>query len=394
MKVLHLYSGNLYGGIETLLSTLARLRHLAPEMQPEFGLCFHERLWDELAATGAVVHDLGPVRISRPWTVGRARRRLRRVLVSSGPDVVVTHDSWPHAVFAPVVRRARVRLVHLVHGGLNGRHWLERLAGRTAPEMAIANSRFTAGSIGQVFQATRVETWNYPVSPPADRPSRTKIRGTMETSEETVVILQASRLERWKGQAVHLEALGSLRDLPGWECWLAGGVQKAGEAEYLAELRAIAERYGITERVRFLGHRTDVADLMAAADIFCQPNTGPEPFGIVFVEALHAGLPVVTSGFGGAAEIVDQDCGVLTTPGDAADVAGAVRNLIGDPGLRRRLGAAGPGRAEALTNTSRQLEALYALLRSSALGGESDRNPGPLESRGPGISTGPMGASR
>ena len=52
MKVLHLSAGNLYGGIETLSTTMARLRHLAPGMEPEFGLCFRGRLWDELVASG------------------------------------------------------------------------------------------------------------------------------------------------------------------------------------------------------------------------------------------------------------------------------------------------------------------------------------------------------
>ena len=73
LKVLHLYAGNLYGGVETLLATMARLRHLAPGMESEFGLCFHGRLWNELVSTGVAVHDFGPVRLSRPWTVLRAR---------------------------------------------------------------------------------------------------------------------------------------------------------------------------------------------------------------------------------------------------------------------------------------------------------------------------------
>ncbi len=76
---------------------------------------------------------------------------------------------------------------------------------------------------------------------------------------------------------------------------------------------------------------------MAAADVYCQPNTGPEPFGIVFVEALYAGLPVVTSGFGGAAEIVDQTCGVLTPPGNCKAVADALRSLILEPSRRGAL---------------------------------------------------------
>ena len=181
--------------------------------------------------------------------------------------------------------------------------------------------------------------------------------------EGTVVILQASRLERWKGQAIHLAALGLLRDLPGWECWLAGGIQKAGEAQFMDELRSAVERAGIADRVRFLGQRADVPRLMAAADVFCQPNTGPEPFGIVLVEALYTGLPVVTSGFGGAAEVVDQTCGVLTTPEDPEAVAAALRGLIQDPSRRRALGEAGPSRAQSLCDPARQLNAVAALLR-------------------------------
>ncbi len=366
LKVLHLSAGNLYGGIETFLTTLASMRHLAPGMEPEFGLCFHGRLWDDLVATGVKVHDLGPVRLSRPWTVGRARGRLRQVLPDHRPEVVIAHDSWPHTVFAPVVKRASIRLVHFVHGQPNGRHWLERWASLTPPDFVLANSRFTAGSVGNVFPGSRVEVWHYPIAGPVlEAPVRAEVRAELGTPQETVVILQASRLERWKGQAAHLSALATLRDIPGWECWLAGGVQKAGEGEFLAELRTTANRAGITDRVRLLGQRADVPRLMAAADVFCQPNTGPEPFGIVFVEALYAGLPVVTSGFGGATEIVDETCGVLTTPGDPEAVAAALRLLIRDTSRRRSLGAAGPNRAESLCHPGRILRRLNALLKAS-----------------------------
>ncbi|MHB1557190.1 MAG: glycosyltransferase family 4 protein [Isosphaeraceae bacterium] len=363
MKVLHLYAGNLYGGIEVGLTTHARFRHLAPGLEPEFGLCFRGRLWDDLVATGAAVHDLGPVRLSRPWTVGRARGRLRRVLADSRPEVVVTHDSWPHTVFAPAVRRSGARLVHFVHGLPSGRSWLDRLARRTPPDLVVTQSRFVAGSVGAVFPGVPVDVWHTPAPPPAVKnTARSEIRSELGTGEETVVILQASRLERWKGQAVHLEALGRLRDVAGWECWITGSPQKAGEAEFLAELESAAERSGIAGRVRFLGLRKDIFPLMAAADIFCQPNSGPEPFGIVFVEALHAGLPVVTSGFGGAVEIVDSTCGILTEPGDANAVATALRGLIEDAPRRRALGAAGPKKAESLCDPGRQLNAVANLL--------------------------------
>ena len=287
MKVLHLYAGNLYGGIETFLATMARSRHLAPVMEPAFGLCFRGRLWDELVATGVPVHQFGSVRLSRPWTVSRARRRLQEVLGASRPEVVVTHDSWPHTLFSPVARRAGIRLVHFIHGNATGQKWLNRLASRTPPDLVVANSRFSAALVQNVFPAARVEPWNLPVAQrDADKTARAAVRAELGCPDGTVVILQASRLERWKGQAVHLAALGLLREVPGWECWLAGGVQKSGEGRFLNELRSIAERVGIADRVRFLGQRADVPRLMAAADVLCQPNTGPEPFGIVLVEAL------------------------------------------------------------------------------------------------------------
>jgi glycosyltransferase involved in cell wall biosynthesis len=235
----------------------------------------------------------------------------------------------------------------------------------------MANSLFTAESAKAVFPDSRIETWHYPVARPGvDRLVRAQVRAELATADEAVVILQASRLERWKGQAIHLEALGLLRHIPGWECWLAGGPQKAGESQYLVELRLATKRAGIGDRVRFLGQRADVPRLMAASDVFCQPNTGPEPFGIALVEALYAGLPVVTSGFGGATEVVDHTCGLLTPPGDAVSVAEALKSLIHDPSRRQALGAAGPARAGSLCDPARQLSAAAALFRAVEVGSE------------------------
>jgi glycosyltransferase involved in cell wall biosynthesis len=368
VRVLHLSAGNLYGGIETYLATLARERLLVPDMEPHFGLCFSGRVRDELSATGAGVHDLGPVRLSRPWTVLRARRRLGRLLRDTRFDAAVAHGCWPHAVFAPVVRRAGVRLVHAVHGELGQPTWLDRWATRTAPDVVIANSRFTATAAAKLFDRSRVEVAYLPVAPPAlDRAAtRREVRAELGTSADAVVILQAARLEEWKGHAVHLETLGRLRDVPGWEAWFAGGAQKAGETEYLADIQRRAARLGIVDRVRFLGQRSDVPRLMAAADVYCQPNAGPEPFGLVFVEALFAGLPVVTSAFGGAVEIVDETCGVLTPPGDEAAVAVALGRLIEDAGGRRALGEVGPRRAGELCDAGTAIRRLAELCRPRA----------------------------
>src|SRR5947209_3442579 len=79
-RVMHVNSGNLFGGVETILVTLARSRASFPAMEPHYALCHEGRLSRELLAAGAPVHILSEVRISRPWTVRRARRRLRDLL--------------------------------------------------------------------------------------------------------------------------------------------------------------------------------------------------------------------------------------------------------------------------------------------------------------------------
>jgi glycosyltransferase involved in cell wall biosynthesis len=195
-----------------------------------------------------------------------------------------------------------------------------------------------------------------------DGAERSRLRAELGAGEGDVVIVQTSRMQGWKGQRLLLEALGRLRQLPGWRAWVAGGAQRPEEEAYLAGLRAQAQILGLTERVRFLGQRSDVPRLLRAADLHCQPNTDADSFGIAFVEALQAGLPVVTTAMGGPLEIVDATCGVLV-PAEPAPLAEALRRLIEDPGTRARLGAAGPARAATLCDPSVYLRSLDEALR-------------------------------
>jgi len=102
MRVLHIHSGNLYGGVETILTTLARRADACPELQHEFALCFEGRLSRELADMGATAHPLASVRVSRPVSVIRSRRQLQRLLSEKRFEALVFHSAWSHAIFAPV----------------------------------------------------------------------------------------------------------------------------------------------------------------------------------------------------------------------------------------------------------------------------------------------------
>jgi glycosyltransferase involved in cell wall biosynthesis len=169
-------------------------------------------------------------------------------------------------------------------------------------------------------------------------------------------------MEAWKGQTALVEALAALADVPGWTAWIAGGAQRPAERVYVLSVRRAVTAAGLEPRVRFTGERADIPRLAAAADIYCQVNRDPEPFGVAFVEALGAGLPVVTTAAGGAPEIVADDCGRLVAPGDATALTTTLRELIESAPLRRALGGRGPARARALCDASTQLDRLIEIL--------------------------------
>jgi glycosyltransferase involved in cell wall biosynthesis len=363
MRLLHIYGGNRYGGVERLLATLAQRRVEAADVEQRFGLCFRGQLRQELEAAGAAVADLGAVRVSRPWQVARARRRLRRLAAQAPPDLALCHAWWSYAIFAPALRRARVPVGLWVHNRVTGRGWLEAWARRRRPEFAITWGTTMAESLQTMFPGLRTEIWRPPVEPPPPlgASERRRIRHELGTEEHTPVILQASRLEAWKGQGLLLEALARLDRARPWTAWIAGGAQTAEEARFAAELRTQAQALGVAGRVRWLGWRRDMGTLMRSAEIFCQPNTSPEPYGLVFVEALAAGLPVVATAGGGASEIVTADCGSLTAARPEG-VAAALETLIEDEPRRRRMAEAAPARAAALCDPARQMRAFPALM--------------------------------
>jgi glycosyltransferase involved in cell wall biosynthesis len=362
MRILHIAAGNLFGGVETMLLTLARQSGLCPEIAASFAVCFEGTLSSELRRTEAPVHVLGEVRASKPWTIWRARRKLLEILDQHLCDMVICHSAWPHAVFGPVIGKAGVPLLTWLHNPAGGTHWVERWAGRTRPDCVICNSQFTAGTANSLFPNVPIEVVYCPVAETENSTChRAQVRAELSTSGSAVVVIQVSRWERLKGHLIHLEALGKIRQLSEWVAWFVGGAQRPSEARYLEEVKQRARQLSLTDRIRFLGQRADVPRLLAAADIHCQPNTEPESFGISFVEGLQARLPVVTTAIGGALEILDDSCGILTRPGDAEGLASSLRLLIGRSDLRLRLGRAGPARAKALCNPERQASRLYAL---------------------------------
>lgn len=367
IRVLHVNSGRLYGGVEVVLEALHC--HRTAAVEHDFAVCVEGRSAERLEAAGATVHRIGPARSSRPLSIARTRRTLRSVLRRGGYDVAVVHLAWTQALFGPAVRSVGIPLVSWYHDPTLSR-WqpLDAWARRTPPDLMLCNSRYSAGLMAPYYPRVPIEVLSYPVAPPRPRPDgeRAATRAALGIADGTTVILQASRWQPHKGQLEHVEALGRLAARPDWVCWMTGAPQQPEEAAYQDQVRTAAKRLGIADRIHFLGWQADLDRLRAAADLYCQPNALHEPFGLAFIEAMYAGLPVLATRMGGPAEMIDPTCGALVEPGDVAGLAGALERLIADPAERARLGTSGPVRAAVLCEPALVMDRLDAILGRAA----------------------------
>jgi glycosyltransferase involved in cell wall biosynthesis len=111
-------------------------------------------------------------------------------------------------------------------------------------------------------------------------------------------------------------------------------------------LRAFAAEAGIADRAHILGHRGDIPDLLAAADVYAMPSLW-EGLPMALLEAMFAGKAIVASRASGIPEAIDEGKdGLLADPGDEVQLATALGRLITDANLRNRLGTAARARAE------------------------------------------------
>jgi glycosyltransferase involved in cell wall biosynthesis len=357
VRVLHVNGGVLYGGIERMLANFAATKR--GRVRQAFAIPQANPLFRELRDLNVEVVPLPRARASRPLTVFRARRQFDALLATQDPGVVILHGSWAHAMFAGVARR-RAATAFWQHAPMMTRTWLDRWASRIPPHVTIANSRFTASM--PLFRSLPANVIYCPVMPTRTPTSseRAAARAELGAEESDVIVLMAARFEAWKGHGVLIEAARRIGSGTNLKLWIVGGVQHSREREYFEQLQRAAATTATP--ILFLGQRNDVQRLLTLGDVYCQPNTAPEPFGLAIAEAMSAGLPCVVSRSGGAAELVDDRCGVLATPGNADEIAAALVRLAADPASRAAMGRAARSRAATLTNPADRLDQLASAL--------------------------------
>jgi L-malate glycosyltransferase len=281
--------------------------------------------------------------------IARSRAEIRRL--AAGCDADIVHANSVRAGLMAVAwgrRRPRV-VVHLRDCLPRSRTagCVRRVIDRGA-DAVIANSEHTAASFRVPGPRARLVALHDFLDLEAYRPGRTDAtaaRRRLGAQPEATLIGVVAQITPWKGQDDAIRIVHLLRDRwPGLHLLIIGSAKFASAAtrfrndEYLMALHRMVETLGLAGRVRFLGEREDVPELLAALDAVLVPSW-EEPFGRVVVEAMAMGLPVLATRVGGPAELVtDGRDGLLLTPRDPRSWADALDRLLSSPGALAAMG--------------------------------------------------------
>lgn len=305
----------------------------------------------------------GPVRGHRA-----AVRRLREIVSGGRYDVVHAHGLRA-GIDAALAARGLCPVVltvhNVVHPDVAGK--LKHLAYARAESLAVGLTDHTFAVSADIAAHLRrrlgargkVEVLYLGIGdPPRVARERTAVRAELGVGEDEGLVVTASRLAPQKALPVMFEAL-SLTRTPFVLALLGTGPQEQ-------ELRRLAAERGIADRVRWLGFRPDVADYVAAADVFCLSSVW-EGVPLAAQEAILLGVPVVATAVGGMPELVeDAVTGRLVPPRDPAALAAALRQVLANETLRKTFADGARASLQERFSTERMLARLAAEYRDRA----------------------------
>lgn len=308
-----------------------------------------------------------PAATKNPARILWNARSLARMIVTENVDVVHARSRAPAWSARLATRRTKTSFVTTYHGAYSeeGRFkkWYNSIM--ASSDAVIANSNYTRDLIQSRYGTDTaklhviyrgLDASNFdPKAVTGDR--RSDLRAAWGIGDADIVVLNLARLTAWKGQGVLIDAIKQLADdqdgaLKGVRVIFAGGDQ--GRVRYRAELEAQIAAADLGQICQLVGHVTDTAGALAAADIVVVASTEPEAFGRAAVEAQAMGCAVISTNHGAPPETVlaepgPDQTGWLVPPGDASALADTLHEVLQlTPETRRAMGL--KGRAHVVEN--------------------------------------------
>ncbi len=345
LKVLYFTENSGFGGTEKILLTIFAGLDRA-RWEPV--LVHRPRSGFEELAKGA--RDLGV----RVWVVPQMKGKrdaawvlpVARELRAERPAVFHAHRTVPndcsYGLLAAVFARVPAIVVTqqlFAETYSPGRRLQEKLLS-AGVDRYIGVSHEVARKLrpGCLFPGRKVQViHNATPLAPFGRPVNMALRAELRRGTERPLVLAVARLDnRHKGLDFLVSAAARVPEAQ---------FVFAGDGPDRASLEEQALSLGVDDRMTFLGHREDIPDLLASCDLFVLPSLY-EGLPVSVVEAMAAGKPVVASAIGGTDEAVEHgQTGLLVPPGDPEALANAIRTVLSDSALAKRMGAAGRARA-------------------------------------------------
>ena len=348
LRIIHVVSSLGVGGMERMLLQLASAQQSAGHQVAILALRGGP-LQHEAATRSLRTHVLGGGRFARVVSASR-------VFLAAQPDIVHVHNptSLHYAVLSKMTPRASI--IVTLHGDQDtharlGSNFEWRL---TSSAVVVSNAALTTLRLSRC--AGPLTVIHNGIESTSIAASGTKAR--LENHDVLVGVMVA-RIDGRKGHGTLIRGLHDLKNSGiNIRVLVIGDGAERGKVEQHARALALNEKH-----IQFLGRRSDIDDLLSAADFFVLPSD-IEGLPMAILEAMAHGLPIVASNVGGIPEIIDDEReGLLFPAGDATALALAIRRLASDPFLRRRLGDAARQRVSAqfsLNAMVRKYDDVYA----------------------------------
>jgi glycosyltransferase involved in cell wall biosynthesis len=313
LKILHIMTAESHGGAETYAADAILGLAAHKNVQQTAFISKNALCHADLSAAGVKIYDQWSSVRFKPWM----RWHIKKAIRAEQPDII-------HCWMRRAAELVPAELKSPVIGWLGGyykiakfKHCSDFIGVTVDIARHIRDSGIGANHAYTVHTFSSVETTHAPVD-----------RAALQTPADAPVILALSRLHAKKGLDTLLHALTTLPDCYAW---------LAGDGPLENELKTLATTLGVSERVRFLGWRTDRGALLNAADVCVLPSRY-EPFGTVMVEAWAASVPLVAAAAAGpAAYITEGENGLLVAPDDSGALSAAILRVLEDAALRETL---------------------------------------------------------
>ncbi len=382
-------SDELYGSDMVLLHLVKRLNRAVfrPYVLLPTDLPYEGKLSRSLSQAGVAHESLAMPVLRRRYFSLRGGPRFANALIRGANNVmavarrenVALIHSNTSAVWGGALAASRLHLPHIwhVHELITEPALVRRLIAwminrystrvvaisEAVAAHLLADSPALAGRISVIYDAVDAERF----SPSVDGAA---LRSAWGAVSHDVLVGVVGRISAWKGQAFFLKAFArALRSQPTLKAVIVGDVAP-GETWRKEELRSLAAELGVAQRIVWAGYHDNAPAVMAALDILALPSIRPEPFGMVVIEAMASGKPVIATAHGGPLEsVVDGETGLLVSPADPEEMAAALVRLSDDRRLRAEMGANGRRRAVDVFGFRQHVQAFQDLYHDLLEGG-------------------------